>query len=140
MGKVIKYGIEKIVYEISGNVKEILDNLLNEDPYEDMTYTQNNILVDDRDEAEKEFADLMSRVEMDSDDQCYVERFLFESGEAEIDKYVLEDAGEEVYTLTSYEVERVAPFDEESLSVIESLGIEIKDDEILCGHVEVTQQ
>lgn len=123
MGKVIKYGIEKIVYEISGNVKEILDNLLNEDPYEDMTYTQNNILVDDRDEAEKEFADLMSRVEMDSDDQCYVERFLFESGEAEIDKYVLEDAGEEVYTLTSYEVERVAPFDEESLSVIESLGI-----------------
>ena len=140
MGKVIKYGIEKIVYEISGNVKEILDNLLNEDPYEDMTYTQISILVDDRDEAEKEFADLVSKVEIDGDDECYVERFLFESGEAEIDKYILEDTGEEAYTLMSYEVEKVAPFDKESLSVIEGLGIEIKDDEILCGHVEVTQQ
>ena len=123
----MKYGIEKLVYVIKGDVREAFDKIENEDPCENLEYVECYELVDTREEAEAEFENLMSSIRQDENGDYIMERYAFEYGEAEIDPYILEDDGEEVYVFKSYTEEKTAPFDKESLSILEGLGVNITE-------------
>ena len=125
MKKNMKFGIEKLVYEIEEkNIKEIINNLLNGDPFEDLSYSECDELIDDRKEAEEKFEKLTSSIRIDESGEYIVERYFFDYGEAAIDQDILEDDGEEVYFLESYTIEKRAPFDDKSVQILKELGIE----------------
>ena len=123
-----KYQIETFEYEIGDDFKADISRSL-DDIFNGIGSAYDGEFIDDKETAEKEFAELKSTITVSDDGEYIMKRHILKYGEPVYNDYISEDLGEDFYDLEEeYEICGVAPFDEASLKLIKELGIEYEEE------------